>query len=182
MTSWSPLDSQNIRSQCSKWGRFSTRGSEGVPPIFKCDSMKMAPSVERGPGNSEQYTWCTCWNGHQTERTSRAYKSSMWAWTMLRNHTRAHYSSKFHLEPTDDLHRNNQSLKGAVVAVLCQNEAEVKFQMDIDHHICALFNVIRGRWWEMGLILHLPHSGRGWQQLLLLISETSVINGPKPDL
>ncbi len=35
---------------------------------------------------------------------------------------------------------------------LCQNEADVKFQMDI---------------------LHLPHSDRGLQQLLLLISETS---------
>ncbi len=31
-----------------------------------------------------------------------------------------------------DMH-NNQSLKGAVVVTLCQNEAEVKFQMDIDH-------------------------------------------------
>ncbi len=29
----------------------------------------------------EQLTWCTCWNGDQTERTSHAYKSSMWAWT-----------------------------------------------------------------------------------------------------
>ncbi len=30
---------------------------------------------------------------------------------------------------------NNQSLKGAVVVTLCQNEADVKFQMDIDSHI-----------------------------------------------
>ena len=26
-------------------------------------------------------------------------------------------------------------LKGAVVVTLCQNEADVNFQMDIDHHI-----------------------------------------------
>ena len=31
--------------------------------------------------------------------------------------------------------RNNQSLKGAVVMTHCQSEAEVKFQMDIDHQI-----------------------------------------------
>ncbi len=31
--------------------------------------------------------------------------------------------------------RNNQSLKGAVVVTLCQNEADVKCQMDIDSHI-----------------------------------------------
>ena len=30
---------------------------------------------------------------------------------------------------------NNQSLKGAVVVTLCQNEADVKFQMEIDSHI-----------------------------------------------
>ncbi len=28
-----------------------------------------------------------------------------------------------------------QILKGAVVVTLCQNEAEIKIQMDIDHHI-----------------------------------------------
>ncbi len=31
--------------------------------------------------------------------------------------------------------RHNQSLKGAVVVTHCQNEAEVKFQMEIDRHI-----------------------------------------------
>ncbi len=31
--------------------------------------------------------------------------------------------------------RNNQSLKGATVVTHCQNEAEVKFQMDIDQQI-----------------------------------------------
>ncbi len=31
--------------------------------------------------------------------------------------------------------RNNQSLKGAVVATHCQNEAELKFSMEIDHQI-----------------------------------------------
>ena len=30
---------------------------------------------------------------------------------------------------------NNQSLKGAVVVTFCQNEAKVKFQMDIDQLI-----------------------------------------------
>ena len=34
-----------------------------------------------------------------------------------------------------DMVRNNQSMKGTVVVVLCQNEADVKFQMDIDHHM-----------------------------------------------
>ena len=33
--------------------------------------------------NSACGMWCTCWNGDQTERTSRAYKSSMWAWTSI---------------------------------------------------------------------------------------------------
>ncbi len=36
-------------------------------------------SEERVPGHSEQYTWCTCWNGDQTERTSHTYESCMWA-------------------------------------------------------------------------------------------------------
>ena len=31
--------------------------------------------------------------------------------------------------------RNNQSLKEAVVVTHCQNEAEVKIQMEFDHHI-----------------------------------------------
>ncbi len=32
------------------------------------------------------------------------------------------------------LQRNYQSLKGAVVVTHCQNEAELKFSMEIDHH------------------------------------------------
>ncbi len=39
----------------------------------------MAPYEERGPHHSEQLTLCTCWNGDQTEQTSRAYESCMWA-------------------------------------------------------------------------------------------------------
>ena len=31
--------------------------------------------------------------------------------------------------------RNNQSLKGPIVVTHCQNEADVKIQMDIDSHI-----------------------------------------------
>ncbi len=33
------------------------------------------------------------------------------------------------------LHPLSQTYKGAVVVTLCQNEADVKFQMDIDSHI-----------------------------------------------
>ena len=36
-----------------------------------------------GPHHSEQLIWCTCWNGDQMERTSRAYESCMWAWTIV---------------------------------------------------------------------------------------------------
>ena len=32
------------------------------------------------------------------------------------------------------LAHKNYSLKGAVVVTLCQNKAEVNFQIDIDHH------------------------------------------------
>ncbi len=39
----------------------------------------MAQSEERGPGHSEQGTWCTSWNGGQTEGTNHAHVS--WAWT-----------------------------------------------------------------------------------------------------
>ena len=35
----------------------------------------------------------------------------------------------------ESYHRLSQLLKGAVVVTLCQNEAEVKCQMDIDSHI-----------------------------------------------
>ena len=44
---------------------------------------------------------------------------------------------------------NNQSLKGAVGMTLCQNEAEVKFQMDIDNHIST---TEAGRWNVVGNI------------------------------
>ncbi len=44
-------------------------------------NTEMAPYEERGPHHSEQLTWCTSQNGDPTEWTSRAYKSSMWAWT-----------------------------------------------------------------------------------------------------
>ncbi len=50
--------------------------------IFEDNSTKMAPYEERGPHHSYQLRWCTCWNGDQIEQTSRAYKSSMWAWTI----------------------------------------------------------------------------------------------------
>ncbi len=49
--------------------------------IFEGNSKKMAPNEERGPHHFEQLTWCTCWNGDQTERTSHPYVSCMWAWT-----------------------------------------------------------------------------------------------------
>ena len=75
--------------------------------------------------------------------------------------------------------RNNQSLKGAVVMVLCQNEAEVKFPMEIDHNQCSQFVVTLttsdpqmrcgGQLpWE---ILLLSHSDRGLRQLLLSIPD-----------
>ena len=36
--------------------------------------------------------------------------------------------------------RNNHFLKGAVVVTLCQNEADVKFQMDIDLRSISMSN------------------------------------------
>ncbi len=43
------------------------------------------------------------------------------------------------LRPLSDLlhPRFSQVLKGAVGATLCQNEAELKFSMEIDHHISS---------------------------------------------
>ncbi len=83
--------------------------------------------------------------------------------------------------PSNDI-RNNQSLKGAVVVTLCQNEAEVEFQMDNHHHISP--TKCRGHETDPGktttsyvwvrcpfVILLLPHSGRA--SLLLLISDRS---------
>ncbi len=49
--------------------------------IFIGMSTKMAQSEERGPGHSEQGTWCTSWNGGQTEGTTHAHESWPWAWT-----------------------------------------------------------------------------------------------------
>ncbi len=60
--------------------------------------------------------------------------------------------------------RKYQSLKGAVGATLCQNEAEVKFPMEISNRCggqCPLD------------ILHLPHYGRGSRWVLLLICDRS---------
>ncbi len=45
---------------------------------------------------------------------------------------------------------------------LCQNEADVKFHMDINHQISP-----KEMWWSISFeILHLPHTGKGSQQLL----------------
>ena len=54
-------------------GPFLQVGQKGYMSIYEGNSMKMAPYEERGPGHSEQYTWCTCWNGDQTRWTSHAY-------------------------------------------------------------------------------------------------------------
>ncbi len=48
------------------------------PFFFNGMSTKMAQSEERGPGHSEQGTWCTSWNGGQTEGTNHAHES--WPW------------------------------------------------------------------------------------------------------
>ena len=58
----------------------------GLHPIFKGMSTKMAQSEERGPGHSEQGTWCSSWNGGQTEGTSDAHGSWPWAWTNAHVH------------------------------------------------------------------------------------------------
>ncbi len=69
--------------------------------------------------------------------------------------------------PSVSLHecyRNNQSLNGAVVVTLCKNEAEVKFQMEFDHHMrCGAFS--NDQLGECGQfpceILLLPHLAEG---------------------
>ncbi len=81
---------------------------------------------------------------------------------------------------------NHQSLKGAVGATLCQNEAEVSFPMervimDINGNLLSLCgNLISPAcsvdeiWWKFPLeMILLPHSGRGSRQLLLSIPERS---------
>ncbi len=78
--------------------------------------------------------------------------------------------------------RLSQLLKGAVVVTLCQNEADVKCQMDIESSIslteqagkirltaCSVVEI----WWKFPLeILLLPHSRRGSRQLLLSMTDT----------
>ena len=62
--------------------------------------------------------------------------------------------------------RNYQSLKGAVVMTLCQNEADVKCQMDIDFQISltelALFSL--QKWPVLGALSHLT-SASLWQRV-----------------
>ncbi len=63
--------------------------------------------------------------------------------------------------------RNNQSLKGAVVETHCQNEAEVKIQMEFDDHMRCWFKMQtpsrqfwdRGRW-KSGLSIVISDCGR----------------------
>ncbi len=74
--------------------KLSVKGSSLVPQgqdvCVRCPLGLNAPMTRWAPmdgvrGHSEQYTWCTFWNGDQTERTSHAYKSCMWAWTKENN-------------------------------------------------------------------------------------------------
>ncbi len=72
-------------------------------------------------------------------------------------------------------YRLSQLLKGAVVVNLCQNEADVKCQMDIDSHISLTEQAGKIRLTELTHqfeILHLPHSGIGSCQLLLSMTDT----------
>ncbi len=64
--------------------------------------------------------------------------------------------------------RNNQSLKGAVVVTLCQNEADVKW-----FPIREKGPIRFGGQFPLEIIL-LPHSDRGLRKLLLSIPERSV--------
>ncbi len=66
--------------------------------------------------------------------------------------------------------RKYQSLKGAVVMELCQNEADVKCQMDI-HTLVPIKRSCGNLHWKLYFCLIL---GRGSRQLLLSIPETSV--------
>ncbi len=65
------------------------------------------------------------------------------------------YSSGFNQEFP---YRNYQSLKGAVVVALCQNEAEVKCQMDIYQYISPRpGGIIYFNWpysWDVGVNIH----------------------------
>ena len=77
--------------------------------------------------------------------------------------------------------RNYQSLKGAVAVTLCQNEADVKCQMDIDSQISLTEQARKIRqmqnfkWTLTTTALLLPHSSRGSRQLLLSIPDRSGI-------
>ncbi len=62
--------------------RWARRGTP--TPSAQDNSTIMAPSEERRPGHSEQYTLCNCLNGDQTERTNHAHESCMWTWTTTR--------------------------------------------------------------------------------------------------
>ena len=62
--------------------------------------------------------------------SSSAFKAGMAYWLNLNNRLITYIWLKL---ITDDPY--NQSLKAAVLVTLCQNEADVKFQMDIDSHI-----------------------------------------------
>ncbi len=79
--------------------------------------------------------------------------------------------------------RLSQVLKGAVGAILCQNEADVKCQMDIDSSISLTEQAGRIRFSLLGLwmrfggqfpwtFLVVPHSGRALCQLLLWMTDT----------
>ncbi len=80
----------------------------------------------------------------------------------------------------DCLLRLSQLLKGAVVVILWQNEADVKCQMDIDTHISLteqagkirLTKLMRSGGQFPWKFLVLPHSGRGSCQLLLYRTDT----------
>ena len=53
------------------------------------------------------------------------------------------------------IERNNQSLKGAFVVTLCQNETDVKCQMDIDSHISLTEQAGKIRLTELTHLWHL---------------------------
>ena len=81
------------------------------------------------------------------------------------------------------MYRFCQVLKGAVGSTVGQNEAEVKFHLEIDHHISStvqsVWSSLLVLWVRCGSqcpfeMLHLPHSGRGSQQLLLSMTHYCV--------
>ncbi len=55
---------------CMKCHIWSIAISQNKKYCAACGSMKMAPSGEPGPGQSEQCTWCTFWIGDQTKGTN----------------------------------------------------------------------------------------------------------------